>query len=336
MPDERPLILVVDDEATNLQLMRRLLDQDYRLLFAKDGARALDLAQTELPHLILLDVMMPGMTGHEACRQLKADPRTAAIPIIFITALTDMEDEVVGFEAGAVDYINKPVSAPILRARVRTHLSLIHLGELRQSRLELIKCLGRAAEYKDSETGFHVVRMSRYAGLLALAIGQSEGWAEMLQSAAPMHDIGKIGIPDHILNKPGKLTEEEFSVMKAHPSIGGQIIGEHGDPLLALARVAALTHHEKWDGSGYPAGLCGEEIPLEGRIAAICDVYDALVSARPYKPAWTQQAALDYLQQQSGLHFDPQLVTTFLRIVPEVEAIQARYAEACTPAPLHS
>ena len=327
MPDERPLILVVDDEATNLQLMRRLLDQDYRLLFAKDGARALDLAQTELPHLILLDVMMPGMTGHEACRQLKADPRTAAIPIIFITALTDMEDEVVGFEAGAVDYINKPVSAPILRARVRTHLSLIHLGELRQSRLELIKCLGRAAEYKDSETGFHVVRMSRYAGLLALAIGQSEGWAEMLQSAAPMHDIGKIGIPDHILNKPGKLTEEEFSVMKAHPSIGGQIIGEHGDPLLALARVAALTHHEKWDGSGYPAGLAGEAIPLEGRLIAVADVFDALTSKRPYKQPWTNEEAADLIKSEAGRHFDPRMVEGFLTCLPDLLVIQRKYAD---------
>ena len=323
----RPLLLVVDDESTNLQLMRRLLDQDYRLLFAKDGPRALELAKVERPDLILLDVMMPGMNGHETCRHLKGDPATAAIPVIYVTALTEAEDEVEGFETGAVDYINKPVSAAILRARVRTHLSLVHLDELRQSRLELVQRLGRAAEYKDTETGYHVVRMSHYAAVIARAIGQSEAWVEDLLAAAPMHDIGKIGIPDHILSKPGKLTPEEWEVMKRHPAIGAAIIGEHMDKMLAMARSAALTHNEKWDGSGYPAGLCGEEIPLEGRIAAICDVYDALVSARPYKPAWSQQAALDFLRQESGLHFDPTLVETFLRIVPEIESIQSRYAE---------
>src|SRR5579859_2934681 len=265
-PDQRPLVLVVDDESANLQLMRKLLDQDYRLLFAKDGPRALELARAERPDLILLDVMMPEMSGHEACKQLKANPATASIPIIFVTALTDAIDEVTGFEAGAVDYINKPVSAPILRARVRTHLSLVHLDELRQSRLELVQRLGRAAEYKDSETGLHVVRMSHYAGRLALAIGQSGEWADMLNTAAPMHDIGKIGIPDHILTKPGKLTPEEFAVMKTHPLIGARIIGDHRDPMLRMAQIAALTHHEKWDGGGYPSGLSGEAIPLEGRL----------------------------------------------------------------------
>ena len=327
MLDERPLILVVDDETTNLQLMRRLLDQDYRLLFAKDGGRAIELAQTEAPDLILLDVMMPGMTGHETCRHLKADLRTAAIPIIFVTALTDAEDEVVGFEAGAVDYINKPVSAPILRARVRTHLTLIHLGELKQSRLELVECLGRAAEYKDTETGFHVVRMSHYAARLALAIGLPEAWAETLRAAAPMHDIGKIGIPDHILTKPGKLTEEEFAVMKTHPTIGAEIIGDHTDPMLALARVTALTHHEKWAGGGYPAGLVGEAIPLEGRIVAVADVFDALTSARPYKKPWTNEEAADLIKSEAGRHFDPAVVEAFIRCLPTLLAVQQRYSD---------
>jgi putative two-component system response regulator len=326
-PDDRALILVVDDEPTNLQLMRRLLDQDYRLLFAKDGERALELARAELPQLILLDVMMPGMTGHETCRRLKADPRTAGIPIIFITALIDTEDEVVGFEAGAVDYINKPVSAPILRARVRTHLSLVHLDELRQSRLELVQRLGRAAEYKDSETGYHVVRMSHYAARMALSIGQSEGWVEMLRTAAPMHDVGKIGIPDQILTKPGRLTPEEWAVMQTHPAIGAKIIGEHADPMLRMAYIAALTHHEKWDGSGYPAGLAGEAIPLEGRLVAVADVFDALTSKRPYKRPWTNEEAADLIKSEAGRHFDPQIVEAFLRSMPEILAIQRRYVD---------
>jgi len=325
--DDRPLLLVVDDESANLQLMRRLLDQDYRLLFAKDGPRALDLAKVERPDLILLDVMMPDMNGHQTCRQLKADPATAAIPVIYVTALTEAEDEVEGFATGAVDYINKPVSAAILRARVRTHLSLVHLDELRQSRLELVQRLGRAAEYKDTETGYHVVRMSHYAAVLARAIGKDEAWVGDLLAAAPMHDIGKIGIPDHILSKPGKLTPEEWEVMQRHPAIGAEIIGEHVDPMLAMARQAALTHHEKWDGSGYPAGLAGEAIPLEGRVVAVADVFDALTSVRPYKRPWTNEEAADLIKSEAGRHFDPKIVEAFLRCMPEILAVQQRYVD---------
>lgn len=325
--DPRPLLLVVDDESTNLQLMRKLLDEDYRLLFAKDGPRALDLARDEGPDLILLDVMMPDMSGHEACKRLKADPATASIPIIFVTALTDAIDEVTGFEAGAVDYINKPVSAPILRARVRTHLSLVHLDELRESRLEIVQRLGRAAEYKDTETGYHVVRMSHYAAILARAIGQPEGWVEDLLAAAPMHDIGKIGVPDHILTKPGKLTPEEWEVMKTHPSIGAAIIGDHSDSMLRMAYQAALTHHEKWDGSGYPRGLAGDAIPLEGRLVAVADVFDALTSVRPYKRPWSNEEAADLIKSEAGRHFDPAVVEVFLRCLPDLLAVQQRYAD---------
>ena len=325
--DGRPLLLVVDDESANLQLMRRLLDQDYRLLFAKDGPRALELARAERPDLILLDVMMPGMTGHETCRRLKAESITTAIPIIFVTALTDAEDEVNGFEAGAVDYINKPVSAPILRARLRTHLSLVHLDELRQSRLEIVQRLGRAAEYKDTETGYHVVRMSHYAAILARVIGQPEAWIDDLLAAAPMHDIGKIGIPDHILTKPGKLTAEEWDVMKHHPRIGAEIIGEHEDPMLVMAYKAALTHHEKWDGSGYPNGLAGEDIPLEGRLVAVADVFDALTSTRPYKRPWTNEEAADLIKSEAGRNFDPRIVEAFLNCMPELLTVQQLYQD---------
>jgi putative two-component system response regulator len=234
---------------------------------------------------------------------------------------------VAGFEIGAVDYLNKPVSAPVLRARVRTHLSLVHFDQLRQSRLEIVQRLGRAAEYKDTETGYHVVRMSHYAAILARATGQCQAWAEDLLVAAPMHDVGKIGVPDHILTKPGKLTPEEWEVMKTHPTIGAEIIGEHADPMLAMARQAALTHHEKWDGSGYPAGLAGEAIPLEGRLVAVADVFDALTSKRPYKRPWSNDEATGLIRSEAGRHFDPKVVEAFLESLPEILAVQARYQD---------
>jgi putative two-component system response regulator len=327
-PASRPLILAVDDEATNLQLLRQILQDHYRLLFAKDGARALELAHQERPDLVLLDVMMPGMNGYEVCAALKADPATAAIPVIFVTALTDTEDEVEGFEAGAVDYITKPLSPPIVRARVRTHLSLVRMEELRATRLEIVQRLGLASEYKDNETGLHVIRMSHFSRVLGLAAGMSEQQADDLLHAAPMHDVGKISIPDRILQKPGPLDPDEWKVMQGHSKIGAEIIGEHGHGMLALARNIALTHHEKWDGSGYPDGLAGAAIPLEGRIAAIADVFDALTSVRPYKKSWTEEAALAYLVEQKGRHFDPALVDLFIDKMPAIRAIRARWTEA--------
>ncbi|MFL6672767.1 MAG: two-component system response regulator [Massilia sp.] len=327
-PATRPLILAVDDEASNLQLLRQILQDHYRLLFAKDGARALELAQQEKPDLVLLDVMMPGMSGYEVCAALKAHPGTAAIPVIFVTALTDTGDELEGFEAGAVDYITKPVSPPIVRARVRTHLSLVRMEELRATRLAIVQRLGLAAEYKDNETGLHVIRMSHFARVLGLAAGMNEHEADDLLHASPMHDVGKIGIPDRILQKAGPLDPEEWKVMQGHAAIGAEIIGEHDGGMLALARNIALAHHEKWDGSGYPNGLAGEAIPLEGRIVAIADVFDALTSKRPYKAAWSEEEALDYLHQQKGQHFDPALVDLFMEQMPAIRKIRERWAEA--------
>ncbi|MGI4717802.1 MAG: response regulator [Janthinobacterium lividum] len=327
-PNNRPLILAVDDEASNLQLLRQILQDHYRLLFAKDGARALDLARQERPDLVLLDVMMPGMSGYEVCAALKATPETAAIPVIFVTALTDTADELEGFEAGAVDYITKPVSPPIVRARVRTHLSLVRMEELRATRLEIVQRLGLAAEYKDNETGLHVIRMSHFSRILGIAAGLNEVEADDLLHAAPMHDVGKIGIPDRILQKPGPLEPEEWKVMQSHVTIGAEIIGEHEGGMLELARQIALTHHEKYDGSGYPHGLRGEEIPLAGRIVAIADVFDALTSKRPYKRAWTEEEALTFLREQKGRHFDPALVDLFLEQMDAVRLVQQRWAEA--------
>ena len=326
-PDQRPRLLLVDDEPTNLQVLRHVLQADYRLLFATDGARALQVAREQLPQLILLDIMMPGMDGYAVCRALKADPATAGIPVIFITALDDSQDETAGFDVGGVDYLTKPVSPPVVRARVRTHLSLVRMEELRETRLQIVQRLGRAAEYKDNETGMHVIRMSHFSKLLALAAGCSPAWAEDLLNAAPMHDVGKIGIPDAVLRKPGPLDADEWATMRRHPEIGAEIIGEHPSGVLQLAREIALAHHEKWDGSGYPRGLAGEAIPLSARIVAIADVFDALTTRRPYKEPWPVQDALDHIAAQAGKHFDPALVALFAPLLPQLLEIRARWAE---------
>ena len=325
--DNRPTLLLVDDEPTNLQVLRQVLQQQYRLLFATDGARALAIAREQRPQLVLLDVMMPGMDGYAVCQALKQQTETASTPVIFVTALNDAADEAKGFDMGCVDYITKPISAAVVRARVRTHLSLVRLDELRETRLQIVQRLGRAAEYKDNETGMHVIRMSHYAQHLALAAGCSAQWAEDLLNAAPMHDVGKIGIPDAILQKPGKLTPEEWAVMQRHPQIGGEIIGQHPWGVLQLARSVALYHHEKWDGSGYPHGLAGTDIPLEARIVALADVFDALTSERPYKRAWSPEEAMALIESEAGRHFDPQLVALFVPLMPQLLDIRQRWAD---------
>ena len=340
----RATLLLVDDTPTTLDVLREILSPHYRLKLATNGERALQIAGTEpRPDLVLLDISMPGMDGYEVCRRLKADPATRPIPVIFCTALHDIEDEAEGFRAGAVDYLIKPVTEPLVLARVATHVDLYRhrqqldalvrerTQELEETRLQIIRRLGRAAEYKDDETGTHVIRMSHFARLLALAAGCGEVESERLFQAAPMHDIGKIGIPDQILQKPGVLDAEEMAVMRKHPAIGARIIGNHANPLLKTARLVALSHHEKWDGSGYPYGLEGEQIPLVGRIVAVADVFDALTSERPYKPAWPVERACAYLQEQSGRHFDPRLVQLFVAAMPEVEAIRGRYQREIDP-----
>lgn len=320
-------ILAVDDEATNLQLLRHSLQDEYQLLFAKDGEAALRLARSELPELILLDIMMPNLCGYEVCEQLKADPLTRHIPVIFLTALSNSQDEQRGFDLGAVDYITKPFNPAIVKARVRTHLSLVQADEVLHTRLSIIQSLGKAAEYRDNETGMHVIRISHYARILARAIGFSEADAQELFYAAPMHDVGKIGIPDHILLKPGKLDEQEWEIMRQHTSIGAQIIGEHSSSLLQLAAQLALCHHEKWDGSGYPKGLKGEEIPLPARIISLVDVFDALSSERPYKKPWPLEQTLDFIQSNSGGHFQPELVEAFLANIEQMLEVQRQFAD---------
>ncbi|HTF85594.1 MAG TPA: HD domain-containing phosphohydrolase [Cellvibrio sp.] len=320
-------ILVVDDEATNLNVLRQILKQHYRLLFAKSPEDALELADAERPDLILLDVMMPEMNGYQVCEKLKHNVRTQHIPVIFVSALSDAAEEAQGFAVGGVDYITKPVSGAIVRARVATHLSLVRVDELKKTRLEIVQRLGLAAEYKDNETGLHVIRMSHYSHIIARAAGFDETTAEDLLHAAPMHDIGKIGIPDSILQKPGKLTPDEWAVMREHPVIGARIIGVHPAGLLHMAHDIALTHHERWDGSGYPRGLQGEDIPMVGRIVAVADVFDALTTQRPYKKAWPLNEAIAYIREQRGKHFDPQLVELFLEQLPAILEVKERWAE---------
>lgn len=324
---QRPLLLLVDDEATNLKVLRHTLQDDYRLLFARDGQTALNLAASERPDLILLDVMMPDMSGHDVCRTLKQAPALCGIPVIFVTALSDSSDEQYGLELGAVDYITKPFNPAIVRARVRNHLSLVRVDELMASRLQIVQCLGKAAEYRDNETGMHILRMSHFSRILARAAGYSEDAAEELLHAAPMHDVGKIGIPDAVLLKPGKLDADEWAIMQQHAAMGAEIIGQHESGVLKLAAEIALCHHEKWDGSGYPRGLAGEAIPLSARIVAVADVFDALTSERPYKKAWTVDAALELIQQESGRHFDPQLVSLLPQCLPHMLEVRERWPD---------
>lgn len=342
---DKPVVLVVDDTPENIELLVNILREDYRVKVAINGEQALKIIRAAPPDLILLDVMMPGIDGFEVCRRLKADFTTRSIPVIFITAMISVEDELKGLELGANDYITKPISPPIVMARVRTHLALYNQNreldrkifektrELQQTRLEVVRRLGRAAEYKDNETGLHVIRMSLFARMLALKAGMSEADADTLMHAAPMHDIGKIGIPDSILQKPGKLDPDEWEIMKTHAVIGAEIIGDDASALMQMARQVAISHHERWDGTGYPHGLAGEHIPRIGRIVAIADVFDALTSERPYKRAWSIEAAFEHLEKGAGAHFDPVLVPLFLEMRDEIDEIRAKYAEVPDEAP---
>jgi len=340
-------LLVVDDTPENIDVLRGILGTEYSVKVANSGPLALKIAFSQPPDLILLDIMMPGMDGYEVCRQLKGNEATRHIPVIFVTALADIEDEAQGFELGASDYIIKPVSPPIVRARVRSHLDLSdqrrfleHLVAERTSELEhsnrqlekthlvMLEQLGRAADYRDNETGKHVLRVGNFSRALALAYGLTESQAEMLMYASMMHDIGKIGVPDHILLKPANLTAEEFEVVKKHPEIGAGIIGDHDAEVMKTAKEVALWHHEKWDGQGYPYGLSGTGIPIAARIVAIVDVFDALTSLRPYKEAWSVEEALALVVQEAGKHFDPELVRLFVGLEAQIRDIVTEYGDS--------
>jgi len=337
---EKITILVVDDTPENIEVLDSVLGTQYGLKVALNGERALELAETTPhPDMILLDIMMPDMDGYEVIRRLQSNPATVNIPVIFITGKSDVADEEKGLKLGAIDYITKPISPPIVRARVKTHLALYNQNrelerkveertqQLKEAKLEVISCLGRAAEFKDNETGMHVIRMSYYSRIIAESLNLNSEWVDMLYNSSPMHDIGKIGIPDHVLLKPGKLDDGEWEIMKKHVTYGVEILEGHQSDLLKMAVEIAETHHEKFDGTGYPNGLVGENIPLTGRIVAISDVFDALTSERPYKKAWSTEKAVAYIEEETGKHFDPQIVDAFKSCLSEILVIKEQYCE---------
>lgn len=326
-------VLIVDDTPQNISLLNAALMEEYTIKVATSGQKAIDICLSMPIDIILLDVMMPELDGFETCRRLKDNPLTSSIPIIFVTARGEVKDESMGFACGAVDYITKPIVASIVRARVRTHLALYdqnraleqlvreRTAELHESRLAILHRLGSAGEQRDNETGQHIIRVCNYSRIIALSYGLREEEADLLFNAAALHDIGKIGIPDSILFKPGKLDTNEWNIIRTHSEIGYKIIGSHHNKLLKTAAVIALTHHERWDGTGYPKGTRDIGIPLVGRIVALADVFDALTTVRPYKGAWSVAEAVEEITLCCETHFDPHVVAAFLRKIPEITAV---------------
>ena len=362
LPLEKPTILVVDDTPENLTMMSFLLKDRYKVKVANHGQKALRIAASEpQPDLILLDIMMPEMDGYEVCRQLQQDPQTRNIPIIFLTAKASVEDEEFGLGLGAVDYITKPISPPVVLARVKTHLSLKASADFLRSKSDYLEqevakrtreisavqdvtilAMASLAETRDNETGNHIRRTQHYVKALAEALRQQPKFATvlddhtiaMLFKSAPLHDIGKVGIPDRILLKPGRYEPEGFAIMQRHPLLGLQAI-EHAEQslgtsvdFLRVAKEIAYGHHEKWDGSGYPQGLVGEAIPLSARLMAVADVYDALISRRVYKEGMPHQQAAEIIAQGRDSHFDPDVVDAFFQIEQTFVAIAQRYLDS--------
>ena len=354
-------VMVVDDTPQNLLLMTELLRPDYRLQVANSGERALALLAGEvLPDLILLDIMMPGLDGYEVLRRIKAAPASRDIPVIFMTAKSDVADEVLGLQLGAADYITKPISPPIVLARVRTHLSLKAAADFMRDKNDYLAAevsrrtrqvsavqdvtvlaLASMAETRDNETGNHILRTQRYVKCLAMALREhprfaltlSSDYIELLFKSAPLHDIGKVGIHDDILLKPEPLTPAEFEIMKTHTTIGFESIVRAEKALgvafdfLLLAKEIALSHQEKWDGSGYPQALVGDAIPLSARLMAVADVYDALISKRVYKAAMTHEQSVAIMSRGRGGHFDPDILDAFLLCQEDFKAIAQQYSD---------
>lgn len=349
------IVLVVDDEESNRRLMRALLEPlGYTVIAAGNGQEALDKTVETPPDLILMDALMPTMGGLEATRRLKAGEDTRIIPVIMVTGLRDIDDKVSAFEAGADDFLTKPFERVELRARIASllkvkeyneqkrryqkeleaevekrtrQLSETH-GRLRAASLEMVFRLSKAAEFRDEDTGSHLKRMSHYTALISRRIGLSERTVDTILYAAPMHDVGKIGIPDRILLKPGKLDDEEMRIMMLHPSIGAQILHGSTEGFLKLGEVIALTHHERWDGAGYPRGLSGTEVPLVGYITAVADVFDALTSKRPYKEAIPAEQALDIIRTERSTHFHPDVIDAFFSVSDEILKIRTKYDDS--------
>ena len=327
-------ILIVDDEPANLSLMEAILGADYALVFARNGAEALAAMAKHQPAMVLLDVGLADCNGYDLCRQIKKNHSGQDVQVIFVSAYSDKTNEAAGFDAGGVDYIVKPVFAQIVRARVGAHLSRVQASRLKQSYRDAILMLGHAGHYNDTDTGAHIWRMAAYARALAQSCGWDAELCERLELAAPMHDTGKIGIPNAIMQKPGALDEQEWLVMKTHPQIGYDILRQSNAPVFQLAAEVSLRHHEKWDGSGYPGGLSGSDIPQSARMVALADVFDALSMKRPYKEPWAIEKIMTHIQAGAGRHFDPVLVERFTSILPQILDIKFRWDAAGDEAPL--
>lgn len=316
-------ILVIDDTPEYIAMLTSLLSE-YEVFAAKEGKKGLQLAEMVLPDLILLDINMPTMTGYEVCRRLKLIKKVKDIPVIFLTANEGSDFEEIGFKMGAVDYISKPFNATVLKARVKTHIDLYQLRfnlqaqveagieEIRKLNHEITFISASIAEMKSKETGQHLRRVSEFCYLLAKFLGHDEAECEQIKMAAVLHDIGKVGIPDEILNKPGKLDDEEWKIMQTHSKLGYDMLHDSEFESMRMAAAMALEHHERWDGKGYPSGKRGEEIALVGRICAIADVFDSLLDRRVYKEPWDEEKVKEYFTQMSGVQFDPNVTGVLL------------------------
>jgi len=346
--NKKAKILIVDDNPANVHL----LDMMLKMEGFENVDSTTDPRQVESMHqdgnydLILLDIRMPHLSGFKVMYALSEVHKEDYLPIIVLSAEKDMETRIKALRAGAKDFLTKPFDRAEVLHRIDNMLEVRFLynerrmqaetleqkvrertSELQETRLEIIRRLGRAGEFRDNETGMHVIRMSKGCQRLAIAAGLGERVAEQILQASPMHDVGKIGISDKVLLKPGKLDPDEWEHMKTHAEIGGDIIGEHPSEVIRMAREIALTHHEKWDGSGYPNGLKGDDIPIAGRIAAVCDVFDALTSVRPYKEAWPVEKALAVINEGAGAHFEAELVQRFNEIIDDILDIREKFAD---------
>lgn len=361
--NDKATILVVDDTPDNLSLMSGLLKDLYKVKVANGGEKALKIVQSGTPpDLILLDIMMPEIDGYEVCKRLKADARTRDIPIIFLTAKAEVEDEASGLELGASDYITKPISPPIVLARVKTHLAIKGVQDFLRDKNQFLEAevqkrtaevmaiqdvtihaMASLAETRDNETGNHIRRTQHYVKLLADKLRRhprfshfldSDKTIELLFKSAPLHDIGKVGIPDRILLKPGKFEPEEFEIMKTHTTLGRDAILNAEQqlgiemPFLNYAKEIAYSHQEKWDGSGYPEGLSGDDIPISARLMAVADVYDALISRRVYKSGMSHEKAVAIMIEGRGTHFDPDILDAFLELQDAFQMVAKAYSDS--------
>ncbi|MFT2109952.1 HD domain-containing phosphohydrolase [Marinomonas sp. 2405UD68-3] len=364
MSTTKAKILIVDDDPINISVLMTFLEDKYHIIEAKNDKQALDkLTHPILPDLILLDVMIPEMKGYEVCKKIKDNPVTQHIPIIFISEMGDQTDEDYGFEIGAADYITKPISPAVVLARVKTHVNLgrirhllvsqdkelkrtisVKSRELTQTQDITILALASLADARDDDTGNHIRRTQHYVKALAIELAKfprhkhqlTQENIDLIFRSAPLHDIGKAGIPDSILLKPSALSESEFNIIKQHATLGDNaisraeaLLGHSNIPFLRFAREIAFGHHEKWDGSGYPNGLIGESIPLSARLMSVADVYDALISKRVYKSAFTHEKAVKIIVEGSGQHFDPDIVHAFINIQTELHEIAERFPDKC-------